>query len=223
MKRVVLDTNVLWGSYLRDLLLTLAYQETYDPRWCERIIDALSRHLEPQIASVWMNKMLRENPSLDQTIAHERSRTVARKKISLGLIPTIRKRFAAQFVPNHEWEPFLSTCTNDPDDRHVLATAIACKATHIVTENIKDFPLEALKPHGIEAIRLDPFLASFDPEKLLDAIDTILKRHKSPPKTREEYLKLLGETLGCSQTARFIRAYLKRETTADQKPSGTDG
>lgn len=39
----------------------------------------------------------------------------------------------------------------DADDRHVLAAAIRCNASVIVTFNRKDFPEEALLPYGIEA------------------------------------------------------------------------
>lgn len=51
----------------------------------------------------------------------------------------------------------------DAGDLHVLAAAIQCGAQHIVTENIRDFPQEALEPFDIEAIEADEFLArTFD-------------------------------------------------------------
>jgi len=37
----------------------------------------------------------------------------------------------------------------DPDDRHVLAAAIECRASLIVTWNIKHFPADYLKSFGI--------------------------------------------------------------------------
>jgi uncharacterized protein YqjF (DUF2071 family) len=43
----------------------------------------------------------------------------------------------------------------DADDVHVVAAAIECGATVIVTENIKDFPRASLAPFGMEAERPD--------------------------------------------------------------------
>ncbi len=48
--------------------------------------------------------------------------------------------------------------TNDPKDRHVLASAIAAKVDFIVTSNLKDFPIAALTPWNIGAVSPDDFL-----------------------------------------------------------------
>lgn len=45
----------------------------------------------------------------------------------------------------------------DPDDRHVLAAAIAGAGQSLVTFNLKDFP-EPLAPGGIDARHPDEFL-----------------------------------------------------------------
>lgn len=46
----------------------------------------------------------------------------------------------------------------DPDDRHVLAAAIAGGAQSLVTFNIKDFPDANLRRTGIEVAHPDEFL-----------------------------------------------------------------
>jgi len=46
----------------------------------------------------------------------------------------------------------------DPDDRHVLAAAIAGKASVIVTWNLKDFPAQDLFPYGVTSQSPDDFL-----------------------------------------------------------------
>lgn len=47
----------------------------------------------------------------------------------------------------------------DENDRHVLLGAIAAKADILLTENLRDFPIAALKPFGIEALSPDQFIA----------------------------------------------------------------
>ncbi len=47
----------------------------------------------------------------------------------------------------------------DADDRHVLAAAIQCGASIIVTSNLKDFPAQQLKTYGVEAQHPDKFIS----------------------------------------------------------------
>lgn len=61
----------------------------------------------------------------------------------------------------------------DPDDRHVLAAAIASKATVIVTWNGKDFPADALAAHRVVALSPDDFLVGLHaafPAALIDSV-----------------------------------------------------
>lgn len=46
--RAILDANVLFDSYLRDLRLSLALPETYVPLWTAEIFDAVKRALAHQ-------------------------------------------------------------------------------------------------------------------------------------------------------------------------------
>jgi len=47
----------------------------------------------------------------------------------------------------------------DPDDRHVVAAAIAAGASTIVTWNVRHFPLKELKKLGLRRESPDAFLA----------------------------------------------------------------
>jgi predicted nucleic acid-binding protein len=47
----------------------------------------------------------------------------------------------------------------DPDDRHVLAAAIKCNASVLVTFNLRDFPKDVLDIFDVEAMHPDDFIA----------------------------------------------------------------
>jgi hypothetical protein len=73
----------------------------------------------------------------------------------------------------------------------VLATAIAARASVIVTFNVGDFPADTLELYGIHAKHPDDFLLdleSLDPLALIDAVDADLRHYKTPPITLEAYL-----------------------------------
>ena len=58
----------------------------------------------------------------------------------------------------------------DPDDRHVLAAAIRCEAHTIVTDNLKDFPVNILSKYNIFPLSSDQFLCKLlevDPDTII--------------------------------------------------------
>lgn len=65
-----------------------------------------------------------------------------------------------QFRDAHitDYETLIPSMTNDPKDRHVLATAVRGGAALIVTANTKDFPPEATEPYDITVASPDEFL-----------------------------------------------------------------
>lgn len=78
----------------------------------------------------------------------------------------------------------------DAGDRHVLAAAIACGATIIVTANRRDFPAEVLAPLGIEVVDADDFaLACIAANPV--AADLVVTAHPKP----DEFLDRLAVTL----------------------------
>jgi len=82
----------------------------------------------------------------------------------------------------------------DPDDRHVLAAAIAGRCDVIVTQNLKDFPDAVLAPFQIEAQHPDEFLCShlsLAPGVVCGAVRKVRARLLKPPFSVEEYLATL--------------------------------
>jgi hypothetical protein len=95
----------------------------------------------------------------------------------------------------------------DPDDRHVLAAAIAGHADAIVTFNLRDFPADALVTHGIEAQHPDDFVLNqfeLSPINALAAIKAMRARLRNPPRTAEELISIL-ESRQLPQSAAWLR------------------
>lgn len=157
---VVLDANVLFGILPVDLLMTTAGRGLYRAHWSDEIIDEARRNV------------LAKQTNLDP----ERVRT--------------RFDLMNQAMPSATANPpraIIEAMTNDPKDRHVLATAVHVGAEVIVTENISDFPEAACLPHNVEIQTFDQFmshLVTLNPEEVLASIDEMADRRQRPPDTR---------------------------------------
>ena len=131
---VVYDACVLHDPAIRDLLIRCAMKRQLNLRacWSERILDEMVRSI------------LRRRPDLDESRL-QRTRELMNESVTDCLVTG--------------YEPLIDgVALPDEDDRHVVACAIKAKAQAIVTENLTDFPLEALAPFDIEAIHPDEFL-----------------------------------------------------------------
>ena len=126
----VLDTNVIYPIDIRDLLLWFASYDLFTPKW--------SKH----IFSEWENVMKRKEIPNEEI----------QKRISKAL-----RAFPDALVENYE-SLVDSLKLPDEKDRHVLAAAIKTNANIIVTNNIKDFPIEYLSSFGLSAKTADDFL-----------------------------------------------------------------
>ena len=121
----VLDACVLYPAPLRDLFMWLALGDLFSACWTEEI------HRE------WIRNVLANRPDL-RPAQLARTRDLMNSRIRGCLVTG--------------YESLIETITlPDPDDRHVLATAIHAGADLIVTFNLKDFPAAVLQPLSIAA------------------------------------------------------------------------
>lgn len=167
---VVYDACVLYPAPLRDLLMRLALTGLFHARWTERIHDE------------WMRSILARRPELKPQ-ALQRTRELMNTAVPDCLVSGYE-----------QLEEGLTL--KDPDDRHVLAAAIKCHASVIVTFNLKDFWADALKPYDIEAQHPDEFihhLLDLQRASVCAAVKGQREALKKPPKTVEEVLATLLE------------------------------
>jgi len=169
---VVLDACVLYPAPIRDLLLNLAAEDLYSPKWSIRI------HEE------WIRNLLANRPDLEKTNLHRTQKLMD-------------DAFPEAVVKNYSGlEEKLSL--PDPDDNHVLAVAIKSRSTKIITFNLKDFPSKKLTPHHVKAVHPDSFIVNLiqsDEEKGQRAFLNQVVNLKNPPMTENEVLNVLKKSL----------------------------
>lgn len=179
---VVYDACVLHPSTLRDLLIRIAQTGLVQAKWTEQILDETFVSVGERYPDI-----PREN--LDRT----------RKLMCLAVRDCL--------VLNYE--PLVAALDlPDPNDRHVLAAAIKSGAQVIVTDNLRDFPAEALAQWDIEAKSPDDFVLDqlhLDSPAVHVAVQQIADTWRNPPGTAEDVLGKL-ERSGLAESVAFLRS-----------------
>lgn len=127
---VTLDTCVLLPITLCDTLLRFADAGFFRPHWSTETLDELARNLVSKF-------------DISVQAAERR-------------IDNMTAAFPEALVEGYEL--LVPAMLNHPKDRHVLAAAVKSHSQVIVTSNLNDFPVHALKPLDIEAQPPDAFL-----------------------------------------------------------------
>ncbi|MDP2316515.1 MAG: hypothetical protein Q8P41_26715 [Pseudomonadota bacterium] len=100
----------------------------------------------------------------------------------------------------------------DPDDVHVVGTALAAHAEVIVTYDITDFPAHALKPLGLRAEHPDALthaLLEADADSVLGLLREHARALRRPPTTVERLIATL-EARGLRRFTATARLELAR-------------
>lgn len=145
---VLLDANLLYPFHLRNLLVQVGVDLLIRPRWTGRIHDE------------WIGNLAATG-------------RVARERL-LRTRDLLERVLPGADVPG--WERRLPEVPDlpDPDDRHVVAAALAAPAPVILTLNLRDFPVALLAPLGIRAAHPDGFLSGLhdaDPEAVRASVE----------------------------------------------------
>ena len=172
------DANVLYPSGLRNFLMHLALAGIFRAHWSAEVHDE------------WIRNLLKNRPDITRDKL-ERTRRLMDQAAPDALVTGYESLIDSLELP-------------DRDDRHVLAAAIRCGASVIVTLNLSDFPNAALAEFGIEAQHPDDFVLSLTetfPEFVLEAARTHRASLRNPSKTRDEYLAELNTQELCRSAA----------------------
>jgi hypothetical protein len=166
----VLDACVLYPVGVRDLLLSVADRAVYMPRWTEEILDEMDRNI------------VKDGRSTPKAMAK------MREQMNIA--------FPAARIDGYE--SLVSSMTNHPKDRHVLAAAVRANVGVIVTENRKDFRPSACDPYDIEIQSADEFLSyalDHDPPAVIGAVHTMAIKRRRPPIQARQLLLVLHDRL----------------------------
>ncbi|MGI4856561.1 MAG: PIN domain-containing protein [Janthinobacterium lividum] len=173
----VLDACVLFPMIVRDVLLTLADHEFFNPRWSQTIHDEWTRNLNAY-------RMAADS-----------------KGAASGQIAKIRATMDAAFPDAPvvcELPELANLAPVDPKDRHVVMTALAAKADAIITFNTKDFAADHVRTHfGIDIIHPDDFaldLIDLNEKRAIAALKELRKRKCRPSWTVEDLVERLRKS-----------------------------
>jgi predicted nucleic acid-binding protein len=165
---VLYDASVLYPSTLRDLLIRIAQARLVQAKWSNQILDEVFDNLREHRHDLNLD-------SLDRT-----------RKL---MICAVRDCLVMGY------EPLIDALElPDPDDRHVLAAAIRARAQVIVTNNLKDFPLDRLTQWDIEPKSADDFVLDqidLDAKVVWSCVQQIADTWRNPPGTFGDVLRSL--------------------------------
>ncbi len=141
---------------LADTLLRLAAgPRLFLPRWTDQIMEEVSRSLQEDF-----------HLSPEKTLYREHE---------------IRRHFPEAWIEGYE--NLISSMTNHPKDRHVLAAAVHANVPAIVTYNRKDFPIASLEPYPVAVQGPSTFLKKLYAAAPKEVMETLQSQASAIGKT----------------------------------------
>lgn len=184
---VLADANVLYSRVLRDYLVYAADEGAIAIRWSRAILIEAVEHLQVN----------------NSTFDAEHGRLLIRLLNDAYPHAEVKPTAAARRKVNQLDMP-------DEDDRHVLAAAVSARAEVLCTNNVKDFPPEAMASVGIELLTADALLSrlvTMHPSRMRDAhLTTVASLIGATDESTIAALRRAKAT----QTADLMEALLKK-------------
>lgn len=165
---VIYDANVLVPAVLRDLLLRIARADLVRAHFSAEILDEMARALR----------------RLDPKHPAEK----------LERLRQLMTRSTPDCVVA-DYDNFRHIIAlPDPDDVHVVAAALRCRAQAIITYNVRDFPRAQLEPFSIDVLDPDDFIADLvdlAPVRIWQILEEQAAPLRKPPRTPDDLLDAL--------------------------------
>lgn len=140
------DANVLIPHEIRDILMISAATRLHSVHWSEGVFEE------------WLRNVIEKKLAPPETI--------------LKFQDNLNEMYPDALVTEARYSALIGSMTNDAKDRHVLAAAVIAEVDVLVTNNVDDFPREALAPYNIEVQTPDQFVrhqAEFSPPRFMEA------------------------------------------------------
>ncbi|WBQ01830.1 PIN domain-containing protein [Kribbella sp. CA-293567] len=161
VRTAFLDANVVRGQLTTDIMLTLAAERLYRPKWSPEVQAEAIRNKPPG----------------------------ASEQAVTGRFAQMDKVFPAAMTTGYdELTPQMRA---DEKDKHVLAAAVHSKADVLVTENTKDFDPPRSGSHAMKVERTSEFLNQVlddNPDKVVRSLQKMVARNRRTPQTMPELI-----------------------------------
>lgn len=187
----LIDACVLVSAAKRDLILSLAHAEMFRLRWTERIM----AETETALTAIFTER------TGSRTVGANRARRSCEAMCEAFPEAMIEGSFSS--VPVYDSIP-------DQNDHDIIHAAIQGKASMIVTDNLKHFPDEALRPHDIEVRSADAFIADtvhLDRIRAAEAVKALRARLINPAVSAQDLLDRWEQHRGLVETVRLLRDF----------------
>lgn len=166
-ERAFLDANVIRGQQTTDVLLSLADNDVFQPRWTEHVIDEMRRNRPPGLSE----------KAIDRRI---------------GMMNGAFEDAMTEAPP----QALQDEMQADPKDKHVLAGAVHSESDVLVTNNLKDFDPPSSGPNAMRVEGLNQFLnrkLEEDPQRVQQGLQKMLDRSRREPKTMSALIDTMAQ------------------------------
>ena len=166
----VFDACILYPFHLRNIAVQAAVDRLVEARWTDAIHDEWIRSLTTDVPAIPIERL-----------------QITRRLMNDAL-PAAMVRGYEEHIP--------TVTLPDPDDRHVVAAAIAAKASLILTWNLRHFPENELKKFGLRKMNPDEFLSELFDEVPDLVIGSLANARRNLSKTRvaaSDFIAILKE------------------------------